>query len=575
MKKLIFSSIVLVSVILSVSCKKQLKEFNPGGLTDENLYTTKDGINSLVNGAYSFQRFWYGKEVGYFMSEGGTDLWVPGKNGATRPFSGLLTYNLTFDNVAIKAEWQKLYQAVNLCNNGLSKIDAVKDISDAEKTRLKGELSFLRAFYLWHLVETWGEVPFVPSGVITNSKQKLNVLYDYMISDLEYACKVLGTTAPSYGRANKNAARAFLSKVYLTRGYGKAHIYSYFTQDDSYFQKAIDTAKTLIGKYTLVSNYADLWKMSNMKNTEVIYALDYSNVSLDNYLTTNSEIRDQFDLSFSTADKNTDISNQRSNINQYGGNNGHLFFNHTYDAVGSRTARCIEYGRPFARFAPTKFLLDLYNDTLDSRFGGSFQTVWFATNSSLVPIAGDTSILISKTNTVKTSSKWKAFSIDSMYNPTTGKSRMIDNKMCPALLKFMDNTRATIALESSERDVFIFRYAEVLLILAEANIKLGNTGEAVNYVNMVRTRAAKSGKTNEMQVSASEMTIDFILDERAREFAGEQMRWFDLSRTNKLEERVKKNNPDISGAFVSPTHLLRPIPRNEVQSGGASQNAGY
>lgn len=572
MKKYILSMIVLVSAILTISCKKQLKEFNPGGLTDENLYTTKDGINSLVNGAYSFQRFWYGKEVGYAMTEAGTDLWAPGRSYSARPYSGLFNYNLTFDNIALQAEWEKMYQAVSLCNTGLGKISEVKDITEADRTRLTGELMYLRAFYLWHIVETWGEVPFSPTGKPSSVKQKMDVLYGYIISDLEYACKVLTTTSASYGRVNKNVARAFLSRVYLTRGYGKAYVFPYFTQDDTYFQKAIDTAKTLVGKYSLMANYADLWKMSNLKNTEVIYALDYSNVSLDNYLTTNQDIRDQYDLSFSTADKNANGS-LRSNINQYGGHNGHLLFNHTYDAIGSRTARCIEYGRPFARFAPTKYLLQLYNDTIDARFGGTFQTLWFATNSALVPIVGDTSILISKTNTVRTSSKWKAFTIDSMYNSATGKFRV--DKMCPTLLKFMDNTRATVAAEFSERDVFIIRYAEVLLIIAEANIKLGNTGEALNYVNMVRTRAAKSGKIAEMQALASDMTVDYILDERAREFAGEQLRWFDLNRTGKLEERVKKYNPDVADAFVSPKHYLRPIPKTEVTSGGAIQNSGY
>lgn len=567
MKKSKILLVVLATLMLTASCKKKLKEYNPGGLTDENIYTTKDGFNSLVNGAYSFQRFWYGKEAGYAITEAGTDLWAPGKNYSARTYRGLFDYSLMSDNSVVQAEWTKFYQAINLCNIGLSKISEVGFNADDEK-RLKGELSFLRAFYLWHIVETWGEVPFSTTKLTSYSKLKLDVLYGYIIADLEFACSALGAKN-TYGRAHRDVARAFLSRVYLTRGYGKEHIYSYFTQDNSYFQKAIDTAKTLVGKYTMMTNYQDLWKIANVKNTEVIYALDYSNVSLDNYIGSPTATKEQYDKSFPLYD------NSSANINQYGGHNGHLFFNHTYDAIGSRTLRCLEYGRPFARYAPTKYLLGLYNDTIDARFSASFQTLWFATTtgSTPVPVAGDTSILISKTKNVRLSSKYKSFSIDSMYDANTGKFK--SDKMCPTFLKFMDNTRATVAVEYSERDAFIIRYPEVLLIIAEAYIKLGQQGDAVEFVNKVRTRAAKTGKVAEMQVTVDNMTIDFILDERAREFAGEQMRWFDLNRTGKLEERVKAYNPNIADAFQAPKHYVRPIPQSEVSAGGAIQSTGY
>jgi starch-binding outer membrane protein, SusD/RagB family len=94
---------------------------------------------------------------------------------------------------------------------------------------------------------------------------------------------------------------------------------------------------------------------------------------------------------------------------------------------------------------------------------------------------------------------------------------------------------------------------------------------------VIRTRAAKAGKAAEMQVKPEQVTLDFILDERAREFAGEQMRWFDLKRTGKLLERVKAYNPDATG--IQPYHLVRPIPRAQLDAVSNrdvfTQNPGY
>ena len=74
------------------------------------------------------------------------------------------------------------------------------------------------------------------------------------------------------------------------------------------------------------------------------------------------------------------------------------------------------------------------------------------------------------------------------------------------------------------------------------------------------------------------MNIDFILDERARELCGEQLRWFDLKRTNKLIEYVKKYNTD-GAANIQAFHMLRPIPQTQLDAitnkDEFTQNPGY
>lgn len=62
-------------------------------------------------------------------------------------------------------------------------------------------------------------------------------------------------------------------------------------------------------------------------------------------------------------------------------------------------------------------------------------------------------------------------------------------------------------------------------------------------------KRAIPGKENEMQISENELTIDFLLEERARELCGEQIRWFDLKRTNKLIEYVRLYNMDAKIIF--------------------------
>lgn len=95
---------------------------------------------------------------------------------------------------------------------------------------------------------------------------------------------------------------------------------------------------------------------------------------------------------------------------------------------------------------------------------------------------------------------------------------------------------------------------------------------------MLLTRAAKPGKFAAMQIKPARLNIDFILDERVRELAGEQMRWFDIKRTGKLVERIKAHSPD-NAVKEQTFQVLRPIPQTQldavVKQDEFKQNAGY
>jgi hypothetical protein len=549
MKKIFNTWLLLLTGMVSIlsSCSKKLEEYNPSGLTAPNLVKNAAGFETLVSAAYSYDRFWYGKEEGYSVSEMGTDIWT---NGTGDVFPQLSTYNNLQGNntTALTLLWNNFYAAINLCNTGISSIAGVTDYTAAQKTTREAELRFLRAFYYWHIVETWGGVHFTTtptSDVITTANRTpVDTFYNQIFEDLRFAVDKLPATSSDYGRATQPAAKAFLARMYLTRGLNA---------------QASALATDVIKNYgfSLVPKYVDLWNMGNLKNKEVVWAIDYSTNLANN------------DLATSTY----------PNGHSRGSNNGHLMFLMVYDQVNTAPLiRDINNGRPFNRYMPTLSLLNLFDDTNDSRYTGSFQTAWLANKAATGFAVGDTVAYTAKTTipaSVMNSKKYTTYDVSKTYAANGVPSQ---RKFYVSLSKFKDSTRTSVAEAQSARDVFVIRLAEMYLIAAEAKMKTGDLDSAAYYVNQVRTRAALPGRTAQMQVTAAQMNIDFILDERAREFAGEQLRWFDLKRTGKLASRLTAMNPDAA-AFFQAYHQLRPIPQTQLDAvtnkAQFTQNPGY
>ena len=133
-------------------------------------------------------------------------------------------------------------------------------------------------------------------------------------------------------------------------------------------------------------------------------------------------------------------------------------------------------------------------------------------------------------------------------------------------------------------DVSCARLGEAYLIAAEAYLMQGDKAKAAEMINILRQRpgTVKKGYEQQMTVTATDMSIGFILDERARELAGEYVRWTDLKRTHKLVEYVlaHQEDPVLPSNLQGPDgkyKILRPIPQEVIDRNKADiqQNPGY
>jgi starch-binding outer membrane protein, SusD/RagB family len=148
-------------------------------------------------------------------------------------------------------------------------------------------------------------------------------------------------------------------------------------------------------------------------------------------------------------------------------------------------------------------------------------------------------------------------------------------KICPYTTKWGQFDARDVFGYGMWKDFILMRLGETYLLLAEAQVQQNKLDDAATSINVLRTRA------NAPQVSASDMTLDFVLDERVRELIGEENRRMTLMRTKTLVDRATRLN---SGAPINPIsgltadHQLMPIPQSEInlnKDAVLEQNKGY
>jgi hypothetical protein len=547
MKKLIliFSIIAITSFS---SCEDYLDENNIANVTAGSYYTTSIGIEDAVRATYGIMKEYYGPEIGWTMQTFGTDTYMEGADGSHKYIN---RYDASHNSAAryMRDTWRIFYEQVNQANAVVSRIESIEGMDAGTKAVRTAEVRFLRALAYFQLTRHYGDIHLTleeSEGVeITANKTTASDVYSLaIIPDLEFAIANLPDDPSDYGRASKPAAQFLLSKVLLTRSYS-----SFAGGTDASTSESLMTSVINNPRFSLLDNFADLWKLENERNAEFIWTIQNSKSQVD------------------------------EKLDNYG-HRAHLYFLMEYDKKPGMV-RDTENGRPWKRFRPTDYTLGLWDRTIDRRYDESFKHVWYANkvDAKLPGVAiGDTAVFIPgpgiNKHGVDLENYWTDAKKDAaLYSVFT--SGDYSARTFPSMNKWIDNTRPNRQHTQGQRDYVLMRIADAYLIRAEARLKQGNQAGAATDINTIRTRGAWDGQEANMLISASDVDIYMILEERARELIGEGHRWFDLTRTGKLIELTKLHNPTAQN--IKAHHVVRPIPQDQIDrsDGGYAQNPGY
>ena len=549
LKNLARTGALALSLVFAQSCQDALQEDVISQIGSEYLNTPK-GLDDAVSAAYSTMRAWYGTERGKNFTEFGTDVYTNGSDGSWKFMN---TYTTEFDsqNGHVRELWDEFYRGINTCNAVIERAPTITGVSDAVKAQRVAEAKFIRAHHYFILVQLFGPVELrleetkVPTKVVKRNPE--SDIYAAIIKDLTEAIPALEARRAStqFGRATRGAAEHLLGRVYVTKGSSSAK-----AADD--YAKAEPLFNNVIANYglRLLPDFASVHAFGNEMNEEVIWSVQYT----------------------------------RSQLTNGGGNNAHVFFLMEYDTqAGMR--RDTENGRPFRRYMPTTYALNTvfgerindsrykksFIDTYRSNRPGTFNTAFDRSKPTVTFALGDTTIFLPGFEMPLAERATKRYQVltPSMYR----------ENLFPALRKHMDPGRADLTQFEGGRDYIAMRLADTYLLLAEAQFRQGKLAEATTTINTVRRRAAWPGRAAAMEITPAQFTLDFLMEERARELMGEQTRWLDLKRWGNLVDRVKRFNPQ-GAPNIKDFHSLRPIPQNQIDraEGGPSgfpQNPGY
>ena len=605
------------------SCNSVLDE-QPRSQFDPTFFNTKAGIEGGLTSLYAHLRYFYGN--GYYLNtlETGTDEYTYAQsadgNFKDADLSGV--GSVTSTSTVAGGAWGTLFANINTAS-GIIENGAEAGIDPA----LLAEAYFFRAFDYFILVQTYGGVPldlgagelrFNTSTVRTSVRNTVPEVYAAIFGDLEKAVNDLPENPRLTGTATKNLARLYLSKAYLTYAWWLENPNNIPTYPDcsrnsgeaqSYFQKAYDTAKQAInnpGPYALQPTFYDVNVATNDRNSEIMLYADH--------------------------DEDEKYGNGGAGYGWGNGGSPENFaywmetWNYTEMTAKAASGAVINpvqreavqgLGRPWTRMAPVADAFmegGVWEDAVkaidfryDATFTLSYFTNWDKAGNSEPYVIGANG---SQIKPGESYFSWVPESEDSKINYTGADGKLgfgemeghddfvvavnhISRKKYPINWKLgiyrTDNAGGLGSKVNggSPRPWNVAKFSEFYLIAAEAAVKLGKNSDAYDLVNVLRARAGKqtycvnkrapqTADTSAELVAATPatITIDFILDERSREFWGEGYRWFDLVRTQKWAERASVyhiagngyTDKDLEEIHrdIPAGYYIRPIPQGQL-----------
>lgn len=610
--------VVSATALTFQSC--DLDEYNPSGETADVVFSTPEGMELLTNELYeNFRKKFYGREDPCLQMEGGSDLW---QNIATSYEYGMQQtrcVSMQGDLGQMMNCWSFVYDVVNTANAVIGRIDNVNYSNQDKKDTHKGEAKFMRSFCYWWLVEYFGDIVMKTEETTTPEftcvRTPREQIYDeVIIPDAKDAVELLKKDPRYPGCPSKKAAYALLARVLLTR----ASYEKDATAQKKLYTAAYEAAEEVINhkdKYGVgtYDTYDEIWQAKNNKNNkEFLWVTTFSsNTSLDADSKPNRIYRYFSPILVDRAgEEGAAIKNSGSSWE--------------YPSVGS------------GLLMPSYYFLNLYADW-DQRYDCVFQEDFYSNNAKNVSWdalhaayfkqptldgkrikPGALALQFTRQHidaSVEQTASYAIVDIDKLYHTEAvneyGGARVRNYKSedeaeaksttqyiassFPRFMKYRvwdreENGTFLLAAANGQvgyGDVPMMRYAELPLIAAECHIALGEQDKAKEIINKeIRTaRVVKPGHdVSEAQVKASDMTIDWIMEERARELCGEWVRWFDCKRVyapkGVFAKTIRGRNPSMTGDdCLEEYHALRPIPNKFLDkllnAEEFGQNPGY
>jgi hypothetical protein len=570
-----FLSVALVMVMVlagTLSCNEDFLVVAPTGSLTEDQVTSQQGLEKLLIGVYSVLN---GRGPGWHA---GASNWLWGsirgaeanKGTNAGDFSSMNPverFETETVNSEVHAKWLGSYEGVSRANILLANIAKSTEISDEVRTRITAEARFLRGHYYFELRKNFKMVPYVDETMdyatgATEVKNDVDI-YPRIEDDFEYAYANLPETQSQVGRANKWAAGAYLAKVYLFQ--------SKFTEAKDVFDDVINDGVTSDNKpYALAPNFANLFRLAGENSSESIFAFQATGGA-----------------------QNTNNANQD------------LAMNYPYNTL---PGNCCGF------FAPSFELASSFRTDADGLplLDGSYRLAanelktdqGVASAAAFTPDAGniDPRLDITLGRRGIPFLDWglhKGFDWirDQSYAGPYSPKKYSYSQAEDATRDGSGWTPGYIAT-----NFMIIRFADVLLMAAEAEVEVGSLEQARAYVNMVRSRAANpAGFVQNGGGDAANYVIDTynttwtdqddarsaVRFERKLELGLEGHRFYDLVRWGIVKAEVDAyfayENPKIpshfSGAvFTTGQDEYLPIPQRQIDLQGSDvlqQNDNY
>ena len=282
MKRIVANPIFLIAVLLFLSACSDFLDIEPQGRVNESGLATKDGVESLLIGAYAMLdgiSNGFGNPAAASLWNSAASNWVYGSIAGTDAHKGsdptdystinsIEQYNAGPTNAMFNDKWRAIYEGVARANSVLIVLNQVTDAS-VDTIRVRAEARVLRGIYHFEALKLWGSVPYINEYVDPNVAKNDKEIWPQVVADLKSGYVNLSEKMDAIGRINKWVAAAFYAKALLFQG----------KYNDAYpiLNEIYSNGKNPLGvKFDLMPSFSDNFNVETENNSESVFAFQYS-----------------------------------------------------------------------------------------------------------------------------------------------------------------------------------------------------------------------------------------------------------------------------------------------------------